>query len=870
MKRRLVFIILFLFSYLLFSQTKDPYRLSHKVEPVYQFIHLNLDPDKDAYSGHTSIELEINESLTSFRLHGKEFEITEIELQQEKKSVSIEYKFQDYGFLKIISKDELGAGKYKLLFSFNGQYDKKGQGIIKYTKDSLNYIYTHMEPIHARQFFPCFDEPNFKFTYQIEITAPNDYLVFTNTPEEKETVQGNSKTILFKKTKPMPGYLLAFAVGPYETMPIPGLSIPGRIILSKGYLDKSFYIKEHTAKILKSIENYFDSSYPYEKLDFIGVGMLAGAMENPGLVVFGDNWLTDSESLSLGDKRFRLRVTAHELAHMWFGNLVSLIWWDDNWLKEGFAEWLANEIVLQDFPELDPMEHIARNMNRPLRDDTKATTEPIHRHLNGNDNPGEVFGALSYYKSQTVLRMVENWIGRETFQKAMKRYFEEYKWKNTDAEDLFKILEEVSGKKITQVMQDFVFQPGVPIIEVTQKDAHTIVLSQQRYKSVENDNRYSTIWHIPVSLKIYDGTTLYEKHIYLEQQIQEFSFPDIDNIEWVHLKSNMLGYYLQILPMDMFKQAIHSEELSIYEKKDLFTGLEYSYLAGKTSPSDILELAYTMRNTNDGAIIESLANRIGNISSDFRDDIDMNDLDIYANNTALPLLEKVGFEFSLNESDEKSSARDDLFRILRNNEYVRKRVIELANQYLRDEIFISWKHYPYLVFLFYYDGTSVLYEKIMNRIENAKDPTERIVLYFCMGFFKDDILVQKNLEFSITGDIEPMGRMGIVIATQRMYRLEKNSKKNILPWFYEHYSFFRDHISQDYLDSWYLTQLIYNYDDLKLFNQLFPEEERSKILNKSIAVEAEDLKRDEELRKLYSEYLIEYLKDFNKKHHSKP
>jgi hypothetical protein len=116
--------------------------------------------------------LEISENLTSFRLHGKEFEITEIELQQEKKSVPIEYEFKDYGFLKIISKDELIAGKYKLLFRFNGQYDKKGQGIIKYTKDSLNYIYTHMEPIHARRFFPCFDEPNFKFTYQPVLMNP--------------------------------------------------------------------------------------------------------------------------------------------------------------------------------------------------------------------------------------------------------------------------------------------------------------------------------------------------------------------------------------------------------------------------------------------------------------------------------------------------------------------------------------------------------------------------------------------------------------------------------------------------------------------------------------------------------------------------
>ncbi len=727
-----------------------------------------------------------------------------------------------------------------------------------------------MEPIHARRFFPCFDEPNFKFTYQIEITAPKDYLVFTNTPEEKETIQDDSKTILFKKTKPMPGYLLAFAVGPYETMPIPGLSIPGRIILSKGYLDKSFYIKEHTAKILKSLENYFGSPYPYEKLDFIGVGMLAGAMENPGLVVYGDNRLIDSESLSLVDKRHRLIVTAHELAHMWFGNLVSLIWWNDNWLKEGFADWLAHEIILTEFPELDPLEAISGNMINSLLDDTKTTTEPIQRDLKGNDNPDEVFDALSYDKSQTVLRMVENWIGREAFQKAMKAYFEKYKWKNTDAENLFKILQEVSGKKVTQVIQDFVFQPGVPIIEVAQKDAHTIVLSQQRYKSVENDNQYTILWHIPVSLKIYDGTTLYEKHIYLERQIQEFSFPDIDNIEWVHLKSNLLGYYLQILPMDMFKQAIHSEELSIYEKKDLFTGLEYAYLAGQTNPSDILDLAYDVRNTSDDAIIEATIDRVSYIFSTFREDLYEKSSNFYLNHTLLPFLEKIGYEYSLEESSDKLNARSSLISTLKHNNEVRNRVIELANQYLSNDDPISFKHYIYLVFLFYYDGTMSIYEKVRHRIENTKDPSEKNALFWTLGWFKDDMLVQKNLDYSLSENIGPNERMSILISIQWMYGFDQNSKENILSWIHEHYSFFKENISQDYLDSWYLIQFINTNNDLKLFNQLFPEEERSKTLNKNIAVEAEGLKRKNELRKIYSKDLIEYLEDFNKKHHSKP
>ncbi len=866
MKRQQIFIILFLFSSLLFSQTDDPYRLSHKVEPVYQFIHLNLDPVKEDYSGYTSIEMEISENLTSFRLHGKEFEITEIELQQDKNSVPVEYEYQDYGFLKIISKDGLTTGKYKLSFSFTGQYDKKGQGIIKYTKDSLDYIYTHMEPIHARRFFPCFDEPNFKFTYQIEITAPKDYLVVNNTPEEKETVKDNNKTILFKKTKPTPSYLLAFAVGPYETMPIPGFSIPGRIILSKGYLDKSLYIKNHTAKILKSLEDYFGSSYPYKKLDFIGIGMPAGAMENPGLVVFGESFLIDSESLSLSNKRHRLLTTAHELAHMWFGNLVSLIWWNDNWLKEGFADWLAHEIILSDFPEVDPMGAISNNINIALRDDSKATTEPIQRDLKGNDNPNEVFDALSYDKSQIVLRMVENWIGSETFRKAIKAYFEKYKWKNTNAEDFFNLLKEVSGKDVTQVMQDFVMQAGVPIIEVRQKDSNTITLSQQRYKSVENANNYKTIWHIPIALKLYGGNDVHEKYLYLDQHAKDFSFPELDKIEWVHLKSNLLGYYLQILPMDLFKQAIQSVELSLYEKKDLYTGLKYGYLAGQTNPSEILELAYAVRNTSDEAIIEATIDRVADIFSTFDEDLDKNNSNVFLNHTLLPFLEKFGYDYNLKESSDKSNARSALFGTLKDNDQVRNRVVEIATQYLTNDVLISYSNYIYLVILFYYEGTASIYEKLRLRISKTKDPSERNVLFWTLGWFNNDTLVQKNLDFSLSDNIESNNRMSILLSIQWMYRFDQNSKKNILPWFHEHYSFFKEKVSQEYLDSWYLLTFINNRNDLDLFNQLFPENERSTILNKNIAIETEGIKRHEELRKLYSKDVIEYLKDFNKKH----
>jgi len=866
MTKRLFLILTVLLSTNLFSQKPDPYRLDHKVEPVYQFIHLDLDPDMDFYKGHTSIELEVREEVTSFRLHAKDINITAMEFKKGNDTLSVKYEFQPYGLFKVIPKNEILPGKYFLKFDFNGQYDFKGQGIVKYTKDSLNYLFTHMEPIHARRFFPCFDEPSFKFIYQLEISTLKDHLVVSNTPVEKESIEDEIKTIVFKKTNPTPSYLLAFAVGPYETVSIPGLSVPGRIILSKGYSQHSHYIKENTAKILRALKDYFDMPYPYEKLDFIGVVGEGGAMENPGLVVFEDIFLIDNDQMSLNEKYYRARVTAHELAHMWFGNLVSLKWWDDNWLKEGFAEWLAKEVMLQNYSHLSPMEKIAESMNRPLDDDTKSTTEPIHRHLLGSDNPSEVFGALTYSKSPAVLRMVENWIGKDTFQKAMKIYFEKYRWKNADASDLFEILDDVSAKDVTRVMTDFVFQAGVPIITVFPKNSNTLLLSQQRYKSLENEESYPFLWHIPVALKIHDGSSLIEKYVYINEQKKTFTFSEIDTIKWVHLKNNLRGYYLQILPKDMFEQAIHSDDLSQYEKNDLFTAVRYHYLAGDINPTELLHLGYTLRKSSDFAMIESVSDRITDINNDFTEVINWEDFNLYLDSTCVPLLDEIGYEFDNDEPGKKSNTRSYLFGLLRHNVEVRSRVLEMAKQYLLDGVPISFSNFMYFVLLFYYEGDEAIYEEVLQRLEDPEKSNERYALSYILGWFQNDRLIRRNLDYALNGTIGPFERLNIVLSIHDMYRFERNSKETILPWFHEHYTEFQEQIQQEYLDLYYMTSFISTNDDLDLFNQLFPEKDRSKILNKKISVKIEELKRRQALQKLYSTDINVYLHKFRKNH----
>jgi len=860
---RHVILIIILFIQLSFSQELDPYRLGHKVKPAFQSIHLNLNPDNDDYSGNTVIDLQIKEEISSFRLHSRDFVISKIGMKHENTMIAVGCEFQEHGLLKIKPEKTLPSGNYKLFLEFEGKLSQKGEGIVKFTKDSLDYIYTQFQAIKARKFFPCFDEPSFKFPYQISIAAPKDYLVISNTPIESETTNGAEKTILFKKTKPLPSYLLAFAVGPYETTPIPGLKIPGRIILPKGYLDKSRIAKNMTAKILTALEEYFGIPYPYEKLDFIGVSGHTGAMENPGLIVYMESFLIDAKEVPLTQKRDVAYLVSHELAHMWFGDFVTLEWWDDTWLNEGFADWISMEIMIEQFPELNPYEVLLKNFNWALRGDIKATTEPIQHIVKGDDNPEDVFDALTYAKSQIVLRMVENWIGRDSFRKGLKNYFKKYKWENATADDLITALQQVTDKPVRQVMNDFVFKAGIPLLKTEIKNANTIQITQQRYKGVENSIEYPEVWHIPLSLKIYDGETLHQKRVYLDQVKAEFTFPDIKNIEWVYLKDDLLGYFIGVVPSSFYKSAVSASHLKKFEKSDLLSGIGYSHMAGIINPVEIFDMTYELRNASDLSIVESIALRLNDIWYLYKKTVNKMDFKSYADQTAIPLLEKIGYEFSMDESDGKTWARNSLFAILQQNEDVLNKIYVHANLYLESSKELNFKHRRYLSWLFFHKGTPELYESVFNRFKNSENPDERWVLSQTIGWFKDETLVKKNLDFIFSGNLQPFQRLFLAVGIQRMYKWNNKSNQNLIPWLRENYVLFKEKVSEDLLDNW-LPFFVMDYDDLAFFDDLFPKDTRSKTMQKSLEKRIEDLKKDQKLIELYGNDVKKYLIDFNK------
>jgi aminopeptidase N len=383
----------------------DPYRLTSAVRPLAQQLTLRIDPARPDYSGKTTMDIEILRPTRLVRLHAEDMQIDSVTLGQGEETVGVTSRQAEHGLLQLEAETELAPGRYTLAIGFTNDFNTDGVGIHRNELDGRHYIFSQFEAVDAREAFPCFDEPGFKIPWQLTISTPEDQLAITNTPEASAQTASGWTTTEFAATPPLPSYLIAVAVGPFETVPIPGMSVPGRVVVPEGRSALTKFAVETTPPLLAFLEEYFGEPYPFSKLDLIAtVGAFSGAMEHPGAITYSDFFLLLDANASARQRQMLLRVTAHELAHQWFGNLVTMQWWDDLWLNESFADWMADKTVAAVYPDTDHGSAELRTLFRIMDADASPATEPIRRTFRATDNFEDgVF--LAYFKGKAVLGM---------------------------------------------------------------------------------------------------------------------------------------------------------------------------------------------------------------------------------------------------------------------------------------------------------------------------------------------------------------------------------------------------------------------------------------------------------------------------------
>jgi alanyl aminopeptidase len=488
-------------------------RLPKLATPQRYALDLTLVPSEDTFSGRIDIELDVLTPTPVLWLNkGPELTVLAASLTPggAKGSAAAELPARAVGvgkdFLSLTFAHPLPVGPARLRISYRGKLPMhEDAGLYRERDGNDLYIYSDFEPLDARRAWPCFDEPSYKVPWQLTLHVRREHVALTNTPIESEHEEpGGWKRVVFRPTKPLPSYLLALAVGPFGIVDAgPGgqKHTPVRIITLRGHEAEAHYAAQVTPQILGLLEQYLGQPYAYEKLDQIAVPGKRGAMENPGLVTYGQGLIQikPDEETVMARRRYA-RVCTHELAHQWTGDLVTMAFWDDLWLNESLADFIMSKVVDRFQPSWE--EVIERTSSRlgAMTADSLASARKIRQPIESNDDIVNAFDGITYAKGMAVLLMFESWISEPVFQRGLARYLREHAHKNATAGDFIAALAaevqsaEASTPAVAETprraevlpaaLQSFLDQPGVPMVSLAlQCDAGAprLRLSQQRY-----------------------------------------------------------------------------------------------------------------------------------------------------------------------------------------------------------------------------------------------------------------------------------------------------------------------------------------------------------------------------------------------------
>ncbi len=737
-------------------------RLAGDVVPTFQAIDLELDAARDDYRGSVRVELEVKRATKAFRFHSEGPELSKVALRNKVGEVATHHEAEGDDVVRVETETPLAPGAYTLEIEFTNAYDTQAIGLYRMEKDGVGYLFTQFQADDAREAFPCWDEPGFKIPFQMTLSVPEAHLALTNTPIEESKVAGGWRTITFRKTRPLPSYLLAIAAGPLETVTMPGLGVPARVATVRGQSHLAGLAIEMTPPILKALEAYFDRPYPYAKLDFIAVPEFwPGAMENAGAVTYADRiLLADPKAASVAQRRSMARVISHELAHMWFGDMVTMEWWDDLWLNESFATWAGDKIVQEVFPEFGSAVAAVASAQGVLSQDARATTGAIRQPVTSTEDMlGNV--GVTYQKGRTVLGMFEHWIGPETFRHGVLEYIEAHAWGNATAADFWRALDAASGKSVSGALATFLDQPGFPIISVEMASGK-VKLRQQRFRN-HGTTSPDLAWQVPVSLKFPGAGASLGDPKKLATMLLGGEAETVDlggEPAWIFPNAGANGYYRWSLPpnelLALAEQA--SDVLSARERVELIGNVSALLAAGELSGGQYLEVLGKLSGDPDPLVIRSLLGALGNVKMAFVPAELEASFAAWVRHTLSPAMERFGLDKAAGEAEAISLVRPRLYEWLGRegrDEAVLEAARSLAGAYMKDASSVDPALAGVALELAAIGAGRERFDEYRTRLEQAVTPSGRRRYLSALGGFDDTEVREAVLAYTLEGPLRP-------------------------------------------------------------------------------------------------------------------
>jgi aminopeptidase N len=498
-----------------YSFETTPGKLPKQVVPFEYAIRIAPNIDKLTFTGSETVKIRASAPIHELVLNSAELQITKASIdgaQLDPSAIKLDAQTE---LLTVALSNELPVGEHSLALEFSGTITAKGRGLyyMPYQEQGTGAkkiaLGTQFEPSDARRFFPCWDEPSFRARFQLTTVVPQNWLAVSNMPVESEHKIDIGKEVRFQPTPSMSSYLNVFVAGELDLIETKAAGTQIRVIATKGKAEWGRYALDSTAQILQYYNDYFGIRYPLPKLDQIAIpGGFGGAMENWGGITYYESALLFDPKKSSAATRQRIyEVIAHETAHQWFGDLVTMAWWDNLWLNEGFASWMGSkctahfnpdwEVWLSKNVQRDPTRRSGIAKEVAMEGDARSTTHSIQQPVATEDEANSAFDDITYRKGQSFLRMLENFLGENVFRDGIRRYIAAHKYSNSTTADLWKALSDASGKPVAQIAAVWTEQPGFPIV-IVKRDGDKVLLEQQRF-TINYPTAPALEWKIPLT-----------------------------------------------------------------------------------------------------------------------------------------------------------------------------------------------------------------------------------------------------------------------------------------------------------------------------------------------------------------------------------
>ena len=598
-------------------------RLPDDTRPESYALTLDVDPAKDTYRGSVTIELALARARDSIWLHSRGLRVSKVAVagnQGELLAGRLE-PVGETGLAAIRLTQPVGPGTVRATLTFEGNYGKRLAGLYKAESGGMPYTFTQFEPISAREAFPCLDEPRFKAPFALTLRVPKGQHAIANTQieSERELAEG-LREVRFTRTEKLPTYLIALAVGPFDIVPAPPLAasplrsreVPLRGVAVRGRGPDLAYALRGTPALLAYLERYFGVGYAYDKLDLIAVPDFgAGAMENAGAITFRDTLLLVRDDAPEQQKRSLSYVNAHELAHQWFGNLVTMPWWDDIWLNEAFATWMGGKAVGVVQPELEPDLGQLTATHNAMDLDSRAAARKIRQPIDSEHDIESAFDQITYAKGGAVLSMFEGYLGAERFQRGLQAYMQRYRFGSATARDLVRTLAETSGESALEpAFFSFLDQPGVPELQVQldcTNERPSLTLSQARYWPLGALDEKAGSWQLPVCVRYgaSDGSAPQQCTLLREAETQ-LPLEAEGCPRWLMPNADAQGYYRWTMAEPDLTQLLSQRgKLSTRERMSLASNALAGLRAGSVSPRTAITVARALVIDPQRQVVES-------------------------------------------------------------------------------------------------------------------------------------------------------------------------------------------------------------------------------------------------------------------------